>query len=99
MYLQKQEKQNLKEDQGSRGQCYRIEFDPSKQLIIQDFLNTVADKPPSFLLPVSEYHNKLKKKNQDKFSKTPSGPKNEIPNSENETEEMNEDNPIPVNFN
>lgn len=44
------------------GQCFRIAFDPTREQMIEEYLNFVADEPPSFLIPQHEYHKKLKRK-------------------------------------
>ena len=40
--------------------CFQIRFDPEKERMINDYLSSTEDEPPSFLIPLSEYHRKLR---------------------------------------
>lgn len=42
--------------------CYKIDLDPTRQQLIEDYLSTVLKNPPSFLLPQQQYHKKIKRK-------------------------------------
>lgn len=56
------QKQQSKEEAELHQKCYKIDLDPERQQLIQDYLSTASESPPSFLLPQYEYHKKIKRK-------------------------------------
>lgn len=50
--------------------CYRIDLDPIRKQLIEEYLITASESPPSFLLPQYEYHKKIRRKYAPKTEET-----------------------------
>lgn len=49
-----------RKEREQKSEYFRIAFDPTREKMIEEYLNSVEDKPPSFLIPLHEYHKRLK---------------------------------------